>query len=240
MRPHLSSNAQPHSQCADIVNGVAPALFDWLRLGTDAGEMCAEVGVCGKPPSLFGAKATPHRVRSSAQPRNDMTCPLCMFVVSKVKEQLSDPVTRQAIHDKTTAACAMMPEGGMRDACTEWAHQYEETIFNFVDTMEAADLCALMGSCSVAEKLAAIQLPALSKAAVEALAAPVGRALVLQRLQGVAATSGGGAANDNCDACKAVVTEMHSALASPDLQAQVEQYAKAVCDSMGSFADQCK
>lgn len=36
-----------HPQCADIVNGIAPALFDWLRLGTDAQEMCAEVGVCG-------------------------------------------------------------------------------------------------------------------------------------------------------------------------------------------------
>jgi hypothetical protein len=45
-------------QCADVINGVGPALFDWLRLGTDADAMCAEVGVCGAPPlSLFAAKA---------------------------------------------------------------------------------------------------------------------------------------------------------------------------------------
>jgi hypothetical protein len=33
---------------------------------------------------------------------------------------------------------------------------------------------------------------------------------------------------------------MHSALANPELEAQVEQYAKAVCDSMGSLAEPCK
>jgi hypothetical protein len=245
---HLSSSspsthplpAKPPPQCADIVNGVAPALFDWLRLGTDAGEMCAEVGVCGKPPALFGAKvrallpavvgvaaalnhppvnvllssiltvdgsnqttaipqaAAPRRTRAAAARSNDMTCPLCMFVITKVKESLSDPVTRQSIHDKTTAACGALPEGGMRDTCTAWAGQYEETIFNFVDTMEATDLCALVGSCSVAERLAGLQLPTLSRGAVEVLAAPVQRAAALK----VAARVGGPASNDNCDACK--------------------------------------
>ena len=53
-----------------------------------------------------------------------MTCPLCMFVVSKVKDSLSDPVTRETIHDRTTAACAALPEGSMRDACTNWANTY--------------------------------------------------------------------------------------------------------------------
>jgi hypothetical protein len=173
-------------QCADIVNGIAPALLDWLRLGTDAQEMCAEAGVCGAPPPAFAApvrcaaawapasgpapaplmapqrpaahasfvdgltslptplpghthththarththtrrlptpQAKPRRAR--AAPRNDLTCPLCMFVVSKVKETLSDPITRQAVHDKTRAACGVMPEGAVRDACIQWADQY--------------------------------------------------------------------------------------------------------------------
>lgn len=63
-----------------------------------------------------------------ASSRNDMTCPLCMYVVSKVKEQLSDPLTRQAIHDKTTAACGVLPQGSMRDTCTQWSNQYGENV----------------------------------------------------------------------------------------------------------------
>lgn len=47
------------------MNGVAPALFDWLRLGTDEEQMCSEVGVCGKhslfaPPVRCGHVAHPH------------------------------------------------------------------------------------------------------------------------------------------------------------------------------------
>lgn len=222
--------------CADIVNGIAPALFDWVRLGTDADAMCAEVGVCGAaPPALFGAPK-PKARRAAGSSSNDMTCPLCMFVVSKVKDGLSDPVTREAIHDRTTAACGALPEGSMREACTNWANEYEDTLFKFVDTMEASDLCALIGSCSLLDKLLAAPAPRLNRGAVAALA-PVAAAAA--RGKDLAAANGP-AANDNCDTCKMVVAEMHSALANPDLQAQVTEYAKAVCASMGSFADACK
>lgn len=223
-----ASTGDNKQQCADIVNGVAPALFDWLRLGTDAQEMCSEAGVCATPKLFAAAPARrdpPRRVHGSG--RNDMTCPLCVFVVSKVKESLSDPATREAVHDKTHQACGVLPEGGMRDTCTEWADQYEETIFKFVDTMEAADLCAMVGSCSLADKLAAVRLPPLSKGAVTALAP------LVRRVRAVPS-------NDQCVVCKDVVAQMHSALASPDLQAQIVDYAKAACASMGSFADTCK
>ncbi|GBF97967.1 hypothetical protein Rsub_10640 [Raphidocelis subcapitata] len=219
--------------CADVVTGIAPALFDWLRLGTDADAMCAEVGVCGASPlARFAAQqpAAPRRARSEG--RNDMGCPLCMFVVGKVKDGLSDPVTREEIRDKTAAACATLPEGPMRDTCDAWGRQYEDSIFEYIDTTEPADLCAALGSCSVLTRLLARPPPPLSRGAVEAIAT-AGRGAAALR-------AGGPASNDNCDACKAVVTEMHSALANPELEAQVEQYAKAVCDSMGALADSCK
>jgi hypothetical protein len=159
------------------VAGVAPALFDWLRLGTDAGAMCAEVGVCPAPPPLFAVRrrageaggcaagrvlgsrrralppplqvgtppprpgpSPPHpppprtapaprpqaasRRPRARSPANDATCPLCVFVVSKVKEGLEDPATREAVHAASHKACALMPEGGMRDTCDTWADQY--------------------------------------------------------------------------------------------------------------------
>lgn len=231
---NLCPSTGDKKSCADIVNGIAPALFDWVRLGTDAEAMCAEVGVCGASlPSLFAAPQAKAKARRASD-SNDMTCPLCMFVVSKVKDSLSDPVTRETIHDRTTAACAALPEGSMRDACTNWANTYEDTIFKFVDQMEASELCALLGSCSLLDKLLATPMPRLSRGAIGALA-PVTKAAVAAH-----ANANGAVPNDNCDTCKMVVAEMHSALANPDLQAQVTEYAKAVCASMGSFADACK
>jgi hypothetical protein len=174
----------------------------------------------------------------------------------------------------------------------------EDTIFKFVDQMEASELCALLGSCSLLDKLLATPMPRLSRGAIGALA-PVTKAAVAAH-----ANANGAVPNDNCDTCKVgggagqtgrplpwlhlsallvaechrvrlqtlhvrprsvhlasqvarlhayasalarppfapqmVVAEMHSALANPDLQAQVTEYAKAVCASMGSFADACK
>lgn len=74
------------------------------------------------------------------------------------------------------------------NACTPLAFaSSEETIFNFVDKMEAEELCALMGSCLL-EKLMAQPLPPLSKGAVASLS----QALALKQTP----------ANDNCEACK--------------------------------------
>jgi hypothetical protein len=72
------------------------------------------------------------RIFLQAQPKqhssrpNDVTCPLCMYVASKLKEQISDPVTQEDIRAASMAACAALPEGMMRDACTSFVEQYGE------------------------------------------------------------------------------------------------------------------
>lgn len=58
-----------NEQCSDVVNGIAPALFDWLRLGTDAGEMCAQVGVCGAPPPALLAHSKVRRAEGGSRAR---------------------------------------------------------------------------------------------------------------------------------------------------------------------------
>jgi hypothetical protein len=49
-----------------------------------------------------------------------------MMVVTQVKAQLSDPVTQQEIHDKSVQACAVLPEGAMRDTCMGFVEQWGE------------------------------------------------------------------------------------------------------------------
>ena len=223
--------------------------------------MCADVGVCGGGGGNKANKALPAFAQQQQQPRsssrssssgsNDMGCPLCMFVVSKVKDSLADPVTRDAIRAQTEAACAALPAGPMRDACAGWARDHEEALFEWVDTAEPADLCAMLGSCALAARLppAKRALAPMSPAAARALA-PLGRALALRTSVVAAAAAAGGDAgspngaapsNDNCETCKDVVAQMHKALADPSLQEQVVDYAKAACDALGSsLADACK
>jgi len=40
-----------------------------------------------------------------------MTCPLCMFVASKLKERIADPVTQEDIHQASLDACGALPQG---------------------------------------------------------------------------------------------------------------------------------
>jgi hypothetical protein len=51
-----------------------------------------------------------------------------MYVASKLKEQINDPVTQNDIENASMAACAALPEGMMRDACTSFVEQYGEHI----------------------------------------------------------------------------------------------------------------
>lgn len=55
---------------------------------------------------------------------NDMTCPLCMYVVSQLKSQIDNPVTQEQIQQYSLAACGQLPEGMMRDGCTAFVEQY--------------------------------------------------------------------------------------------------------------------
>lgn len=55
-----------------------------------------------------------------------------MYVVSKVKEQLGDPTTQEQIHDKSIAACGALPEGVMREACTEFVDDYGELLHSLI------------------------------------------------------------------------------------------------------------
>ncbi|GLI59307.1 hypothetical protein VaNZ11_001161 [Volvox africanus] len=47
-------------------------------------------------------------------------------------------------------------------------------------------------------------------------------------------------ANDACDYCKVAVAEAHALVSNPQVQAEVRNYTKTVCDNFPAFADMCK
>jgi hypothetical protein len=162
-----------------------------------------------------------------ASQANDVTCPLCTFVVTTVKAQLSDPATQQEIHDKSMQACGALPEGIMRDTCVQFVEQYEAAIFNYINTMDPQDVCMMLGTCLDARLRAAAPAAPLAPQVVAALGPLVRLMTALP-------------ANDRCDTCKVVVMEMHQVVANPNVQAQLVEYAKQACQLIQSLSVQCQ
>ncbi|WIA11013.1 hypothetical protein OEZ85_011167 [Tetradesmus obliquus] len=231
MVDNICSNFDEKEQCSDLVLGLTPALVQWLRVNADPDTLCSGMGVC--PAAALQAQVQPRH--SSSKP-NDVTCPLCMYVASKLKEQVNNPVTQADIRDASLAACAALPEGMMRDACTDFVEQYEMTFVKYIGQMEPAEVCMMVGTCldaAVARVGKPAPLQAQSVAAVARLMAAAGQ---VQGMMRAAAPS----SNDHCDTCKVVITEMHQLVANPQIQVQLVDYAKQACALVPSFADSCK
>jgi hypothetical protein len=184
-----------------------------------------------------------------------------MFVLTKIKDALSDPITRQKVHDAGIKACAALPEGsGVRDACVDFVERNEAEIYDYVDKSEPAQLCEQLAACpapsspSSSSLLGAAHLAAELVRGVLAGGADAGAPLAafpsssstfsspaLARLSPpLRALSDG-----NCDACMAVVKDLHSAVASPQVQDQATAAAKTACAALekagtADLAERCR
>jgi hypothetical protein len=210
-------------QCVELVVGLTPALVEWLRVNASPDMLCSEAGVCGAAAAQQVATATP---TVHIHKPNDMTCPLCMYVVSQLKSQINNPVTQEQIQQYSLAACDELPQGMMRDACTAFVQQYEMTFVKYIATMEPAEVCMMVGTC------------------LDLALARVGPAAPLKARAVVAANQlvtlmHTAPSNDHCETCKVVVMEMHQLVANPELQTQLVDYAKQACGLIPSFADSC-
>jgi len=219
---NVCSQLQDKKQCADIIKGLAPALVQWVRASASPETMCQSAGVCGKAVTYEQTKKV-----SSHKPRNDMVCPLCMMVVTQVKAQLADPVTQEEIREKSMQACAALPAGMMQDTCMGFVEQWESTMFEFINTLEPADMCQMLGTCVDMTMANALSASPLSPEAVAAMAKLVA---LLQTPP----------ANDKCETCKVVVMEVHQVLANPDIQMQIVAYAKEACNLIQTLSAQCQ
>lgn len=258
--------ADNKQQCADLVEGLTPALVEWVRASADPSALCADAGVCGgKQQSSKVATLLPllkqvsqhkqkqqlkqpqQQRRSSSRP-NDMTCPLCMYVAAKLTEAAASPATQASIHDASSAACAALPAGAMRDACTAFVEQYEMQFVKYIGTMEPAEVCTLIGTCLADALKRVAPFPPLSAAAARPLGqlAALAAASAPQQssssspIAALTTTTQAPVRNDHCEACKAVVQEMHALVANPEVQQQAMDVAKQGCGLIPSLADTCR
>jgi saposin len=232
----VCSQVSDKAQCRDLVRGLAPAAVQWLRMNADPETMCGSISVCGAAPHVTNPfKAQPKNQLHANRP-NDMTCPLCMFVAGKVKEQMADPAFQDSIREASMAACAQLPEGMMQDTCNMFVEQYEMTYFKYLADLEPVEVCMMIGTCmdTALHKLQAERgapLLQLSPAHLEP---------VRQIKQAIQAAAAAAPRNDHCETCKVVVQEMRTVVADPKLQAQIVDYAKQACSVFPSYQATCE
>jgi hypothetical protein len=239
-----------------------------MRVNLEPDALCASAGVCAAgraaapplpllpplPPQLAallfpgggGSALAPHRNNGP----KDISCPLCMFVLTKIKDALSDPITREKVHDAGIKACQALPEGtGVRDACVDFVERNEAEIYDYVDSKEPAEICEKLSACpapssfssmvmrggggvgaGATTNLAAVLTAALSPlhAAASSPSSSPRASAALARLSAPLSSLSDG----NCDACMAVVKDLHSAVASPQLQDQATDMAKTACAAL--------
>jgi hypothetical protein len=241
------------------------ALVAWMRANLEPEELCRQAGACTAAAASPGrarrrpaaaplppAAAALLRAALAAPPGNpngpkDVTCPLCMFVLTKIKDALSDPITREKVHDAGLTACASLPGGdaatSIRDACVDFVERNEAEIYDYVDQTDPADLCAQLKACepapspSLLAALAGGGLPGRRAAPFFVLAppsAPSSPSSPSSPLAARLAPQLRALSDGNCDACLEVVRDVHRAIASPDLQDQATALAKQACAALPS------
>lgn len=262
----MRANLEPEDLChqaglcataRDALPGVPPTLSDLLRALASAAASSPDNADAPPPPRAPPVDPTEQKKRSALSPHlnpvdgpKDVTCPLCMFVLTKIKDALSDPITREKVHDAGLKACASLPGGdaakSIRDACVDFLERNEGEIYDFIDQTEPGDLCEKLNACMPP----AHQVPTL--AALDDGTTrlyldgymPAGT-MAMKMEQPLRRLSDG-----NCDVCLAVVKDLHRAIASPEVQDQATALAKQACDALPSgggggggasdLATQCK
>lgn len=212
-------------QCDQLSEVLVPVALEYLRASITPSEMCSSAGVCGA--QSVAVKEKPRlRLRST-----DLECPLCTFIIGQLQAAMADPATQTSIMDAAEKICSHLP-AEVAAGCTSFVDTYEPVIVAYIDSVNATDLCNMVGACTASW---ATNRPApLTPGVVKTMAA------VYKALKPFSASNVGVVpSNDLCDNCKLSVIEAHSLITNPAVQSDIVMYAKVICDTVGG-GDMCK
>eukprot|EP00195_Chlamydomonas_chlamydogama_P008611 CAMPEP_0202892336 /NCGR_PEP_ID=MMETSP1392-20130828/2055_1 /ASSEMBLY_ACC=CAM_ASM_000868 /TAXON_ID=225041 /ORGANISM="Chlamydomonas chlamydogama, Strain SAG 11-48b" /LENGTH=397 /DNA_ID=CAMNT_0049576233 /DNA_START=195 /DNA_END=1388 /DNA_ORIENTATION=- len=221
------------TKCHNLAQGLLPVILQWLKATATPATLCSDAGVCGSAVSQF---TTPVNKPALLLPRDSVTCGMCKYVVGKAQAALNDTSVQDSIKNKALEVCGTLPKE-LADGCTDFVNTYEPAIASFIEKADVDEVCMLIGACMegfIARVGAPAALPERAALLLKALADVGG--LKARRPQPL-----GGMLGDSCDVCKMAVIEAHSLITNPSVQADLLNYTKALCDTVGAtFADACK
>ncbi|KAJ9532790.1 hypothetical protein QJQ45_010900 [Haematococcus lacustris] len=222
------------------VAGSTRVAIEYLRQSTSPAQLCAASGVCATHPLQASRAQAKARVwLQRAAQRDGPGCSMCEYVVTKVKEEVDDPATLEQLLAKALQACTVLPPE-LAATCTDLVTNYGSLLMGLVEQLDPVSSCAAVGLCTTRMLAAsgATTLPPLPPALISHLGSVRG---ALQAGRAAAAALGPLAAGNMCDMCRLTVLEVHTLVSNPAIQAEVVNYTKALCTSLGAnMADTCR
>ncbi|GAX84293.1 hypothetical protein CEUSTIGMA_g11715.t1 [Chlamydomonas eustigma] len=204
--------------CRSMSSLLLPAFSRWFKAAASPAHLCSAPSACG-----LKLQSTPHHNQvlqrvSGGGP----LCALCSFVMDQMKIALNSTSVQQTIMEKAQEICHSLP-ADIGTSCIDFVQTYEPLVTQFIESVDSAQMCLLIGACLDGAVLKAP--PPLPDSVIRALAAlPDVNAMYT------------GAANDACDVCKMAVIEAHSLVTNPTVQSDLVNYTKALCDLVGGSA----
>lgn len=83
--------------------------------------------------------------------KDDPTCVLCEFIMTKLEQQLKDKTTQDEIKQAVENICSIMPKS-ISTQCTKFIDEYAELIISLVDTVPPKEICVQMSLCTAVKK----------------------------------------------------------------------------------------
>ncbi|KAL6754429.1 hypothetical protein V8C86DRAFT_2703702 [Haematococcus lacustris] len=227
-------------QCQAAAEALLPVAIEYLRQSTSPAQLCAASGVCATHSlQASRAQAKARAWLQRAAQRDSPGCSMCEYVVTKVKEEVDDPATLEQLLAKALQACTVLPPE-LAATCTDLVTNYGSLLMGLVEQLDPVSSCAAVGLCTTRMLAAsgATTLPPLPPALISHLGRVRG---ALQAGRAASAALGPLAAGNMCDMCRLTVLEVHTLVSNPAIQAEVVNYTKALCTSLGaSMVDTCR
>lgn len=83
--------------------------------------------------------------------KDDPTCVLCEFIMTKLEQELKDKTTQDEIKQAVENICAIMPNS-ISKQCTKFIDEYAELIISLIDTVPPKQICQQMSLCAAVQK----------------------------------------------------------------------------------------
>lgn len=176
----LAAEVEPHHACA--VAGACPATAEGLGMGAkglegfgqgpDAAALAAVAVATARAAAVVRAKVADMGIRVARELQQGVgevrgaSCEICQIVVIEAAALVADPDTQSSITAAAMSACGLT--GNWRDQCSSYVDMYLPVAFNLALAYLKPDpMCHSLGMCDAA----AIQLPAMAQAGLQAAAA---------------------------------------------------------------------
>lgn len=181
-------------------------------------SVCAYLGTCTS--GILGL-AQSAGLNSLSIGSFSVECPVCKMVVTNVLYRLRDPESREEIYQNALEACDELadPEGIIR--CKNDVEQMFSALDDLLDDMDVGRACKVLQFCGDDKTSAPAGVVALRQVPIR-----------LGDLQ----TTGD---DQNCEACKSVISEADAILMDPNTQQEIMDFAKQGCDTFEDYKPQC-